>query len=43
MEGQMALVFLLFVLLIVVAMIAFFIFPPTKWVQWFYNQDNEKK
>jgi hypothetical protein len=40
----MAFVFLLFVLLVVVAMITLFIFPPTKWVKWFYNQtDSEKK
>jgi hypothetical protein len=35
----MALAILLFVLFIVVAMIAFFIFPPTKWVEWFYDNN----
>ena len=41
----MALAVLLFVLFIVVLMIAFFVFPPTKWVEWFYNQtkDSDKK
>jgi hypothetical protein len=38
----MALAFLLFVLFWVVAMIALFVFPPTKWVQWFYNIDDKK-
>ncbi len=38
----MALAILLFVFFIVVAMIALFIFPPTKWVQWFYNTDDKK-
>jgi hypothetical protein len=37
----MALAFLIFVLLLVVALIALFIFPPTKWVQWFYKTDNK--
>ncbi|MEI9813905.1 MAG: hypothetical protein WDO18_15240 [Acidobacteriota bacterium] len=36
---MLALVILLFVLFIVVVMIAYFIFPPTKWVRWFYNQE----
>ena len=39
----MALAFLLFVLFAVVLMIAFFVFPPTKWVEWFYGSENEKK
>jgi hypothetical protein len=39
----MALAFLLLVFFLVIAMIAFFIFPPTKWVEWFYNNDEEKK
>ncbi len=39
MEGNMALAFLLVVLFFVVLLIAFFIFPPTKWVRWFYNQE----
>jgi hypothetical protein len=38
----MALALLLFVFFVVVAMIALFVFPPTKWVQWFYNTDNKK-
>jgi hypothetical protein len=37
----MALAFLLFVFFIVVVMIAFFIFPPEKWVQWFYTKDDK--
>ena len=37
----MALAFLLFVFFIVVALIALFVFPPTKWVKWFYNTDNK--
>lgn len=40
----MALAFLLLVFLVVVGMITLFIFPPTKWVKWFYNQtDNQQK
>jgi hypothetical protein len=39
----MALAILLIVFFLVVAMIALFIFPPTKWVQWFYNTDGDKK
>jgi membrane protein YdbS with pleckstrin-like domain len=38
----MALAILLFVFFVVVAMITLFIFPPTKWVQWFYKTDNKK-
>jgi hypothetical protein len=41
-EISMALAILLFVFFVVVAMIALFIFPPTKWVQWFYNTDDKK-
>jgi Na+-driven multidrug efflux pump len=37
----MALAFLLLVLFVVVLMIAFFVFPPTKWLQWFYGQDDK--
>jgi hypothetical protein len=39
MEGSMAFVFLLVVLLFVVLLITLFIFPPTKWVRWFYSQE----
>lgn len=39
----MALAILLVVLLVVVAMIALFVFPPTKWLEWFYNTDQDKK
>ncbi len=39
----MALVFLLFVFLVVVGMITLFIFPPTKWIKWFYNQADSEK
>lgn len=35
----MALAFLVVVLLFVVALITLFIFPPTKWVRWFYSQE----
>jgi hypothetical protein len=38
----MALAFLLFVLFSVVLMIAFFVFPPTKWLEWFYGKDSKK-
>jgi hypothetical protein len=31
----MALFFLLFMFFIIVLLIALFIFPPTKWVEWF--------
>lgn len=37
----MALAFLLLVLFLVVVMIALFVFPPTKWVQWFYSQEDK--
>lgn len=39
----MALAFLVFVLLLVVAMITVFIFPPTRWVEWFYGTNDDKK
>lgn len=43
-HSAMALAFLLLVLFIVVAMITLFIFPPTKWVKWFYSEtDNQQK
>jgi len=35
----MALAILLFVFFIVVVMIAFFVFPPTGWVSWFYHEE----
>jgi hypothetical protein len=31
----MALIFLLFVFFVVIVLIVLFIFPPTKWVEWF--------
>jgi antibiotic biosynthesis monooxygenase (ABM) superfamily enzyme len=37
----MALAFLLLVFLVVVALITLFVFPPNKWVQWFYGQDKK--
>ena len=42
---HMALAVLLFVFFIIVLLIAFFIFPPNKWVEWFVNKDKkiEKK
>jgi hypothetical protein len=33
----MALLFLLLMFLVVVLLIAGFVFPPTKWVEWFYK------
>ena len=33
----MALAFLLFVFLVVILLIVGFVFPPTKWVEWFYK------
>jgi len=33
----MALAFLLFVFLVVILLIVGFIFPPTKWLEWFYK------
>ena len=38
MERTMALAFLLLVFLIVVLAIAAFVFPPSKWLEWFHNQ-----
>lgn len=38
----MALVFLLFVLFAVVIMIVAFVFPPTKWLEWFYGSEKKK-
>lgn len=37
----MALAFLLFVLLAVVLMIAGFVFPPSKWLEWFYGSQKK--
>jgi hypothetical protein len=39
----MALAILLFVFFIVIVMIAFFVFPPSKWLEWFYNESDDKK
>ncbi len=38
----MALAFLLFVLFAVVLMIAAFVFPPTKWLEWLHGSDKKK-
>jgi hypothetical protein len=37
----MALVVLLFVFFVIVVLIAFFVFPPNKWVEWFSNKDKK--
>jgi hypothetical protein len=37
----MALVVLLFVFFIIVVLIALFIFPPNKWVEWFVDRDKK--
>ncbi|MEO8097803.1 MAG: hypothetical protein ABI811_08890 [Acidobacteriota bacterium] len=39
----MALAFLLVVFFFVILMIAFFVFPPTKWLEWFHNQTKDHK
>jgi hypothetical protein len=38
---HMALAVLLFVFFVIVVLIAFFIFPPNKWVEWFVNKDKK--
>lgn len=38
----MALAFLLFVFFVIIVLIGLFIFPPTKWVKWF-TDDNKKR
>lgn len=38
----MALFVLLFVFFIIVVLIALFIFPPQKWVEWFVKSDSAK-
>jgi hypothetical protein len=38
----MALVALLFVFFFIIVLITLFIFPPTKWVKWFHQQDKKK-
>jgi hypothetical protein len=35
----MALAVLLLVFFVVVAAIVGFVFPPTKWLEWFYSED----
>ena len=37
-----ALIVLLFVFLMVILLIALFVFPPTKWVEWFYSASKKK-
>ena len=39
---SMALAVLLLVFFVIVVLIAFFIFPPNKWVEWFVKKDNKK-
>jgi hypothetical protein len=34
----LALVLLLFVFLMVILLIAAFVFPPTRWLEWFYKE-----
>ena len=41
MKTRMALAVLLFVFFIIVILIALFIFPPNKWVEWFVNRDKK--
>jgi hypothetical protein len=38
----MALAVLLFVFFVIIALIGLFVFPPTKWVEWFGNQNKKK-
>jgi hypothetical protein len=38
----MALAVLLFVFFVIIVLIGLFIFPPTKWVQWFASQNKRK-
>lgn len=39
----MALAILLFVLFMVVLMIALFVFPPTRWLEWFYSTEDDSQ
>jgi hypothetical protein len=39
---DMALAVLLFVFFCIIVLIGLFVFPPTKWVKWFAN-DNKKR
>jgi len=41
MKRPMALAVLLFVFFIIVVLIALFIFPPNKWVEWFVKNDKK--
>ena len=41
MKTPMALAVLLFVFFVIVVLIAFFIFPPNKWVEWFVKKDKK--
>jgi hypothetical protein len=38
----MALAFLLFVFFVIIVLIGLFVFPPTKWVEWFASKDKKK-
>jgi hypothetical protein len=38
----MALAVLLFFFFVIIVLIGLFIFPPTKWVQWFASQNKRK-
>ncbi|MFM2125243.1 MAG: hypothetical protein RL328_1694 [Acidobacteriota bacterium] len=39
----MALALLLFMFFIAIVMVTLFVFPPSKWLEWFYNNPDEKK
>ncbi len=39
----MALAVLLFVFFVIIALIGLFVFPPTKWVEWFRESEQSKK
>jgi hypothetical protein len=38
----MALAFLLLVFFVVILAIAAFVFPPSKWLEWFYGKPEKK-
>lgn len=38
----MALAVLLFVFFVIIVLIGLFVFPPTKWVQWFASGNKKK-
>jgi hypothetical protein len=41
MKASMALAVLLFVFFVIVVLIGLFVFPPTKWVEWFASKDKK--